>query len=262
VRRALPFVVAVAGVCVRLLGACGGQEFVAGGGAADASPDVAPSPGFCALEAGNATFCDDFDGPPLTAPNRWSTIDQSSGAVVQIVTAPSPFFSAPASLDSQTPLSLGLGAQRGRVEKTFDSASHVVTSFQLHLDAVGDKPQAGNGGESFVALELASLTVGLSANTNQVTYFEDITADGGVPVSNVVVATGTIKGSWVPVTFDVDLAHATLDVNVNGTAVGPIQLQVPTGSLGVAQLYFGWQSRNIDQALEAHFDDVVVNVTP
>ncbi len=248
------------GVALGVVTACGGNSFVAGAG--DASSVTGPSadggPSFCAIEGGAATFCDDFDELPLTS--KWTAIDQTNGAT--IAKDESTFVSAPSSLESVVPVSLGLSSQRGRVEKAFGNASRIAVSLQLHIDAVAPKPTTG--GTSLLLVQLGTDTLGISANNSEVTYFEDEVADGGDTnlVVGDIVSTQNVLGQWVPATLDIDIKNATMTASVNGNSVGPIEIDLPAGAGQSPLLYVGVQSKNATLMLESHYDNVLVNVTP
>jgi hypothetical protein len=254
--------VAVAGVAVGVVTACGGNAFVAGAGDAsitDASADTAGGPSFCAIEGGSATFCADFD--ESTSLGNWTAIDQNGAtiAVVRDPTAPS----QPNSLESSVPSSVGTSvAQKGRVEKVFASASEIEISFQVHIDQVAPKPNTG--GTSFVLVQLGDNTVGISANNLEVSYFEDVITDGGdtgLVVGNII-STPIALGTWVPAALDIDLTNATMTASVNGSSVGPIDITLEANAGQNAQVYLGIQSRNVLGTVGAHYDNVLINVTP
>jgi hypothetical protein len=264
--------VAVAGVAVGVVTACGGNNFVAG--AADASSTSGSSsgagggPSFCAIEGGAATFCADFDESTSVATSGsdgWSAIDRTNDSTVGVVNDPAAP-SQPSSLNSATPTTLGLSEQRGRVEKIFStSASRIVVSFQVQIDAVADKPGAGVvGGTSFVEVVLGDVTLGLGANALEVSYFEDQASDAGTVAAPVgdILPTSTVKGTWVPVSLDIDIAHAQLTASVAGTTVGPVLITLPAGAGASSQVYIGVQSHNVDAPLQSHYDNVLINVTP
>jgi hypothetical protein len=254
----------VAGVAIGVVTACGGNSFVAGADAAsssDASADTAGAPSFCAIEGGASTFCDDFDGLPLTS--KWTAVDQTNGAT--IAKDDSIFVSAPSSLESIVPASLGLASQRGRVERTFNqNASRITISFQLHIDAVAPKP-ATTGGTSLILVQLGDDTLGISANNSEVTYFEDEVTDGGGDTNLVVgdiVSTPIVLGQWVPATLDIDITNATLTASVNGISVGPVEIELAAGAGQTPLVYVGVQSKNASLMLQSHYDNVLINVTP
>ncbi len=244
--------VAVAGAAVGLVTACGGNSFVAG------SADDAGS-SFCASKSATTTFCADFD--ESTSLENWTGVDQS-GATVEVVkdtTAPS----QPNSLESTVPSTLGAAApQRARVEKVFATASEIVISFLVHIDEVAPKPTTG--GASLVLMQLGDNTLGISANDSEVSYFEDAIGDAGdaaLVVGNVT-STSTVLGSWVLAILDVDLKHATMTASVNGISVGPIGITLGANAGQNAQVYLGIQSRNVVDPVAAHYDNVLINVTP
>jgi hypothetical protein len=153
-------------------------------------------------------------------------------------------------------------AQKGRVEKTFASASAISISFQVHIEQVEAKPNTG--GTSFVLVQLGDNTLGISANTAEVSYFEDLVADGsdtGQVVGNIT-ATQTVLNTWVHATLDIDLKTATLTASVNGISVGPVDIALEATAGQGPQVYLGIQSRNVVGQLEAHYDNVLINVTP
>jgi hypothetical protein len=248
----------VVGVALGVVTACGGNSFVAGAGDASSIAD-AGTLSFCAIEGGAATFCDDFDGLPLTS--LWTAIDQTTGATIQHDGTIS--VSPPNSLESIVPSSVSFSsAQKGRVEKTFPSASEISISFQLHIDQVEAKPNTG--GTSLVLVQLGDNTLGISANTLEVSYFEDLIADGGDTgqVVGNITATPIILDTWVRATLDIDLKNATMTASVNGNSVGPVDIALEASAGQGPQVYLGIQSRNVVGQLEAHYDNVLINVTP
>jgi hypothetical protein len=250
-------------------GACGGTEFIAGaddaGPSTDAPVVTGPKQSFCEIEAGTHTFCDDFDdeydGSTLTS--LWPDYDRTTGGTAQ--DDPTIFVSPPSSFEAACEGSVGT-IVRGRVGKTFAPASRVVIAFDLHLDAVGAKPNVA-GGTTFVLLTLGpNYSLGLTANSTAVNGYEDITAaDGGVTDNDeMVTATPAILGSWVHVSVDANLAERQLSANVNGTAFGPIALTPPTqtASTTAPAVFIGLSSREVVAPVEAHYDNVTIDVTP
>jgi len=245
-------------------GACGGAAFSApaDGGPADVSHADAPAgaESFCALEAGTHTFCDDFDGLPLTA--KWDSIDEAGGGTA--VTDDAVSYSPPNSFNSIAPASVN-GESRGRVVKAFGTASHVVVAFELAIDATPAKVPLGTiGGDSLVGIYVGpNYAVGLSAHTDEVGYFEDTVPDSGLPqvlTSKDLVATPTLAG-WTEVTIAIDLAHATLSITIGGAqALNDAPITPPSGQ--EITVYLGAFLRDQGQNLAAHYDNVTIDVTP
>ncbi len=255
------------GGAVVAFGACGGSAFSAGAtddaGPVDAPVVTGPKESFCELEAGTHTFCDDFDdeydGSTLTS--LWPTYDRSTGAAAQDDT--SIFVSSPSSFESACPASLG-GLLHARIGRQFPgtSTTRVLVAFDLHLDKVGAKPNV-SGGTTFVLLTLgANYSIGLTANQDQISAFENLTlADGGADNATEIVAlTPPVLGNWAHVVFDIDLAAGKVGANVAGTAFGPMAITPPTGI--APTVFIGLSSREVSTAVEAHFDNVTIDVTP
>ncbi len=260
---ALPTAVAVGDA------ACGGTAFTsapedagpsspAKGGDADATGPES----FCALEAGTHTFCDDFDGLPLTS--KWDSVDQGSGGTAVIDSAPDASFSPPGSLKSIAPPSIGIDT-RGRVVKAFASASRIALSFEVQLDATPVKLGLGAvGGDSIVAIQVGpAYAIGLRAHTDEVGFFEQATEDSGATdtlTSKDLVATPTLMG-WTQVVITIDLAHANLSIAIGGVQiVNGAPITPPSGQDLTVEL--GAFSHNQSQALAAHYDNVTIDITP
>jgi hypothetical protein len=254
-------------VAVGAVVACGGPVFTAA--VSDASSPAHDAAGdgpggggtFCSVEAGTHTFCDDFDGPPLAS--KWDSIDQGSGgtAVTDLTTSVSP----PGSFKSVAPMSVGIQT-RGRVIKSFGTASRVVVSFVLFIDATPPKLLAGSGtgGDSLVGIAVGpNYSIALNAHTDQVGYAETEPADGGGSTllsPTDLVATSTLTG-WTPVQITVDLAHATLSITIGGVQrLAGAPITPPIGQTISVDL--GAFSHNQAQTLAAHYDNVTIDVTP
>jgi len=126
---------------------------------------------------------------------------------------------------------------------------------------VGLKPTVA-GGTTFVLLTLgANYSIGLTANTDQINAYEDITqADGGLDeTTEMVTPTPPLLGNWVHVTLDVDLASEKVNANVNGNAFGPLAITPPSGQQPA--IFIGLSSREVAVAVEAHYDNVTIDVT-
>jgi hypothetical protein len=264
----LPVVLALCALPPAVAGggaACGGPTFTSA--AVDASTtsptgssDGAPATGrsFCALEAGANTFCDDFDGPPLAS--KWDSIDQAgTGAIAVIDTTAS--YSPPGSFKSVAPF--GVGVQKGRLVKAFGTASRVVVAFEVLLDTTPMRLPGGVGGDSLIGINVgASYSIGIAAHTDQVSYFEDATVDGGTVVlsSKDLVATPTLHG-WTAVAVTIDLAHANLSVSIGGVQLlvgAPI---TPPGEQAIS-VDLGTFVHNETQTLAAHYDNFTIDLTP
>jgi hypothetical protein len=243
--------------------ACGGPSFA--GTPTDASvtsPPVVTVDGgsFCLLEAGAHTFCDDFDGLPLSS--KWDSIDQGTGGTARTDSTISD--SPPASFKSVAPASLA-AETRGRVEKTFGMASHIVVAFDIAIDATPIKLATGAlGGDSLLGIYVGpSYSIGLRAHTDEVGYFEDLTTDAGtseVLTTKDLVATPTLAG-WTSVVITIDLANANLSISIGGVALIDQTPITPPNGQSIA-FYLGAFSRNQAQSLAAHYDNVTVDITP
>ena len=247
--------------------ACGGPAFTSAPGVAgsltpDAGGDGAGGlPGsFCAVEAGTHTFCDDFDGPPLAA--KWDGVDQGTGgtAVTDLTVSDSP----PGSFKSVAPASVGTQT-RGRLIKSFRTASRVVLDFAMSLDATPARLGSGVvGGDNLVAIAVGpGYSIGLSAHTDQVSYFEDATGDGGasqLASSKDLVATPTLA-PWTPVEIAIDLAHASLSVTIGGVVrLDGAPITPPSGQN--ITVYLGAFSHNQNQNFAVHYDNATIDITP
>jgi hypothetical protein len=261
---ALPAALAVVGVGAGAIasGACGGPSFAGEAPDAGALPPT-PTPdagGFCAQDAGAHKFCDDFDGPPLTS--KWDSVDQGAGgtAVTDSTVSDSP----PASFESIAPASVATET-RGRLVKSFGTASRVVVGFELAIDATPVKLASGVvGGDSLLGIYAgASYAIGLRAHADAIGYFEDLTGDGGaaqVLTTKDLVATPTLHG-WTPVVMTIDLAHANLSIAIGGvTLLDEAPITPPSGES--ITVYLGALSRNEAQSLAAHYDNVTIDLTP
>lgn len=246
--------------------ACGGPEFTtaslsssdSGAGLKDAA-----DPRFCTEQAIPHTFCDDFDGPALGS--AWTDIQQTGGGAA--ITDSALFFSAPHSLSSTVPASPTAASFRAEVEKAFGTrASRLVINLELYIDAVAPKNPLVPNSLFYVGLGAnAGYMVGLDADADNVSFFEEGSGDGGglAPLSTkVLVPTVGLVKTWTAVTFDVDLAKATVSVSLNGTLeLSNASITPPAGNPPVL-LYVGVQSRNISSPMGAHYDNVTVDVTP
>lgn len=216
---------------------------------------------FCAVEAGTHTFCDDFDGPPLAV--KWASIEQVGGgtAVTDLTTS----YSSPGSLETLAPSSVN-ATTRGRVVKSFGTASRVVLGCEIWLDATPPKilPGAAVGGDSVLVVNVGSTySIAINAHTDQVGYVEESTGgDGGTQVlsSKDLVATSTLTG-WIPVSLTVDLAHASLSITIGGVQrLASAPITPPSGQNVVVDV--GAFSHNQTQNLAAHYDNVTIDITP
>jgi hypothetical protein len=233
--------------------ACGGPRFEVGAAAGDAGSS------FCARDAGAHTFCDDFDGLPFSS--VWDATVDVNGAVA---TDSSTSISPPNSFVSTANPSLGSTGQ-GRLTKTLGKASRVVVAVDVRLDEVPDRPgSALGGGTSLLVVDVGpTYVVGLSANSQQVSYFENDTVDGGLVTlgSRNLVPTQSLLGNWAHVVFDVELASAKLTVSINGTTeLGGASITPPTGLS--TSVVLGEFSRNVATEAKVHYDDVTIDVTP
>jgi hypothetical protein len=245
--------------------ACGGPTFTsaspdAGGVSSPAGDGAAGATGsFCALEAGTTTFCDDFDGLPLTS--KWDSVDQAgSGAMALIDDAISD--SPPGSFKSIAPASIG-AQTRGRIVKAFGSGSRIVVAFELAIDATPARLGASVvGGDSLVGIDIGpSYSIGIAAHTDEVSYFEDSTGDSGVTqvlTSKDLVATPTLQG-WTRVLIAIDLAHASLSISIGGVALLDGAPITPPGEQAIS-VYLGAFSHNQTQTLAAHFDNFTIDI--
>jgi hypothetical protein len=246
-----------------LVGACGGAAFTSAPDEGALGPPVTDAPStsasFCALEAGTHTFCDDFDGPPLTS--KWDSIDQGGNGTA--VTDDTESDSPPDSFKSIAPSSVN-GETRGRVVKAFGTASHVVVAFEIALDATPDKVPLGTiGGDSVVGIYVGpNYSIGISAHTGEVGFFEDVIPDSGLTqvLTSKDFTTPAVSG-WTEVVLAIDLAHATVSVTIGGVqALNGAPITPPSGQ--EITVYLGAFSRNQGQSLAAHYDNVTIDVTP
>jgi hypothetical protein len=260
---ALALAPVVAGVAVvAVVGACGGSEFIAAsddGGVADA-PVAHATASFCELEAGTHTFCDDFDneydGATLT--DLWPIFQRDTGAIVQDDSTI--FVSSPNSLESSAVASGGT-LIRARVGHVFGVASSVTVAFDFHLDKDAAKPTNTVGGSTFFSLVLgANYALNLSANSDVVDVSEDQTlADASVDErTEQIVATTSILGTWVPVVLQIDLSQGRLTGTVNGATIPTFTISPPGGL--ATTVYMGLSSRDVISAVEAHYDNVTIDV--
>jgi hypothetical protein len=271
----LPLVLALPALPLSMAGVlagCGGPVFTSAASdasttsPADAGGDVGGGSSggggtFCAVEAGTHTFCDDFDGPPLAS--KWTSIEQVGGgtAVTDLTTS----YSSPGSLKTVAPASIN-AQTRGRVVKSFGTASRVVVSCEIWLDATPPKilPGAAVGGDSVLVVNVgSSYSIAINAHTDQVGYAEESTGgDGGTQVlsSKDLAATSTLTG-WIPVALTVDLAHASLSITIGGVQrLASAPITPPSGQNVVVDV--GAFSHNQTQNLAAHYDNVTIDITP
>jgi hypothetical protein len=265
--RLLPLLTPALAACAALLVACGGPAFTAAPADAGAvSPsstgDGAPSASasFCAADAGAHTFCDDFDGLPLSS--KWDSVDQGAGGTA--VTDSTTSYSAPSSFKSIAPASVGIET-RGRVVKSFGKASRVVIAFEMFLDATPVKLAAGAiGGDNVVAIAFgAAYSIGIDAHTDEIAYFEDAIGDGGVAqqlTGKNLVATPMITG-WTAVEIAIDLTKATVSISLGGvTRVTNAAITPPSGQS--VSVYLGAFAHNQTQELAVHYDNCTIDITP
>jgi hypothetical protein len=270
----LPLVLALPALPLWIAGAvgCGGPVFSSAASDASTTPSSDAAGGdtgggsgggggtFCAVEAGTHTFCDDFDGPPLAA--KWASIEQVGGgtAVTDLTTS----YSSPGSLETVAPASVN-ATTRGRVVKSFGTASRVVLACEVWLDATPPKILgAAVGGDSVLVVNVGSTySIAINAHTDQVGYVEESSGgDGGTQVlsSKDLVATSTLTG-WIPVSLTVDLAHASLSITIGGVQrLASAPITPPSGQSVIIDV--GAFSHNQTQNLAAHYDNVTIDITP
>jgi hypothetical protein len=257
----------VAGVVAAAVGACGGTEFVAGSGdggptivdgSTDAPLDAFGPGAFCTYEAGTHTFCDDFDGAPLA--DLWPDIEVPTGGSAKddrsiFVSSPNAF----ESMDPRSDLVTAGTTLHARIGRAFASGSQLVINFELHLDAVGSK-STGVGGTTLLLVTYGgNYSIGISAATDVINVYQDQTqADGGISeVSSQVATTPLVLGTWVKASLTINLETTTATASVNGTT-GTIALAPPKGF--APTVYIGMSSRAVAVSVEAHYDNVTVDV--
>ena len=127
----------MAGVCVAAGSVAAGCYLITPyadltGGAVEGGPPIVA--GFCGAlptDAPSAVFCDDFDGPPLSA--KWDLVLVPPASELRIDSAEST--SKPSSLLLSVPA--GQTANQALyVAKQFDNASSVTVAFDVRLDSV------------------------------------------------------------------------------------------------------------------------------
>ena len=207
------------------------------GGAAEGGPPIVA--GFCAAlppDAPAAVFCDDFDGPPLSA--KWDVVLVPPASELRVDSAE--FTSKPGSLllsvpDGQT------ANQAVYVAKQFDNASSVTVAFDVRLDSVPTSDTtyvveiemgrdavllfvargawtlqqaitAGDGSQSFPGTDLSALPT--SAWTHVAIAISAV--DGGssmaVVTFNGATETVALDPSWAPASFRLRVGSSATEI--------------------------------------------------
>jgi hypothetical protein len=149
-----------------------------------------------------------------------------------------------------------------------EAASRVVVAFELHLDSTPPE-LVGNavGGDSLVGIQIGpSYSIGISAHTDKIAYFEDNSADGGTSTPSggkQLVATATLTG-WTELVITVDLASAKISISIGGTPIiSGAEITPPAvDAQTTISVILGAYSHNQTQPLAAHFDNATIDITP
>ena len=111
-----------------------------------------------------------------------------------------------------------------------------------------------------------SYSIGMNAHTDYVGYFEQNSpTDGGaseiLSSNTMLVATPTLLGAWTEVVIEVDLGSSdALSITIGGKPeISGAPITPPSGQTITVDV--GAYSHNLPASLEAHFDNVTIDIT-